>query len=85
MLQLKCFGIYYFLFLASLEFIPLSVQGVAGIRCQKRLEVGVESGSLMLARNDVVFRDDVLFIKRLNFSFVNILWSETKLFIEDGS
>ena len=37
------------------------------------------------ARNDVVFRDEVLSIPKLKFSFINILWSETKLFIEDGS
>ena len=31
-----------------------------------------------------VFRDEVLSIQKLKFSFVNLLWSETSLFIEDG-
>ena len=35
------------------------------------------------ARNDV-FRDDVLSIQKLKFSFVNLLLSETNLIMEDG-
>ena len=36
------------------------------------------------ARNDAVFRDEVLSIQKFEYSFVNLLWSETKLFIEGG-
>ena len=36
------------------------------------------------ARNNIGFRDDVLSIQKLKFSFINLLWSETNLFIEDG-
>ena len=35
------------------------------------------------ARNGVVFRDEILSIQKLKFSFVNLLWLETDLFIED--
>ena len=37
------------------------------------------------ARNRIAFEDDVLSIQRLKSSFVCFLWSETKLFIKDGS
>ena len=40
--------------------------------------------SVWKARNDFIFRDDVLSIQKLKFSFVNLLWSEANLFIEDG-
>ena len=40
--------------------------------------------SVWKARNVVVFRDDVSSTQKLKFSFVNLLWPETKLFIEDG-
>ena len=36
-------------------------------------------------RNRIAFEDDVLSIQRLKSSFVCFLWSETKLFIKDGS
>ena len=35
------------------------------------------------ARNGFVFRDYVLSIQKLKFSFVNLLWSETKLLEDD--
>ena len=31
-----------------------------------------------------MFRDKLLSIQKLKFYFVNLLWSETNLFIEDG-
>ena len=36
------------------------------------------------ARHDIVFKNEVLSIQKLKFSFVNLLWSETNLFLEDG-
>ena len=29
-----------------------------------------------MARNDIVFRNEVLFIQKLKFFFVNVLWAE---------
>ena len=61
-----------------------------GIFCKKELEDSIESGTLCIfwmvwkAKNDIVFRDEVLSIQKLMFSFVNLLWSKTKLSIEDG-
>ena len=40
--------------------------------------------SVWKARNGIVFRDEALSIQKLMFSFVNLLWSETNLFLEDG-
>ena len=34
--------------------------------------------------NRIAFDDEVLSIQRLKTSFLNSLWSETKLFIKDG-
>ena len=36
------------------------------------------------ARNAIVFRDEALSIQKLKFSFVILLWSETKLVLSDG-
>lgn len=36
------------------------------------------------ARNDIVFRDDVLSTQRLKSSFAHFLRSETKVFLVDG-
>ena len=36
------------------------------------------------ARNGVAFKDEVLSIQHLKTSFVNLLWSETKLSIVGG-
>ena len=36
------------------------------------------------ARNSIVFKDETLSIQKLKFSFVNLLWSDTKLFLKDG-
>ena len=63
--------------------------GVEGFFYKERLEDKVESGTFFIfwmvwkVRNDV-FRDDVWSIQKLKFSFVNLLWSETKLYIKDG-
>ena len=32
------------------------------------------------ARNGIVFRDEVLSMQKLKFSFVNLLWSKTNYF-----
>ena len=36
--------------------------------------------SVWKARNDIVFRDEVLSIQRLKSSFVHLFWSETKVY-----
>ena len=84
-----CFGIHYFLFLASLGLLLFQCGTpfwVVGICCQKSLEIGVESGSMHLlvvwkAKSDIVFRDDILSIQKLELFYVNLIWSENKLFI----
>ena len=35
-------------------------------------------------KNKIAFEDDVLFIQRLESSFIYLFWSETKFFIKDG-
>ena len=36
-------------------------------------------------RNDIVFRDEALFIQRLKFLFVYLFWLETKVSLMDGT
>ena len=36
------------------------------------------------AKNSIVFRDEALSIQKLKFSLVNLFWSKTKLFLDDG-
>ena len=40
--------------------------------------------SVWKARNGIVFRDEALSIQKFKFYFVNLLWLETYLFLEDG-
>ena len=58
--------------------------------CRKGWKLVWKAGPLCIfwmiwkARNGVVFRNEVLSIQKLKFSVVNLLWSETDLFIENG-
>ena len=39
----------------------------------------------ILGKNRIVFKDDFLSIQNLKYLFLFLLWSETKLSIENGS
>ena len=41
--------------------------------------------SVWKARKGIVFRDEVLSIQRLKYSFAHLFWSETKVYFVDGT
>ena len=55
----------------------------------KKAEKRVERRSIVYflgkkAMNDIVLRDEVFSLQKVKYFFVNLLWSETKLFFVDG-
>ena len=64
--------------------------GWNGLFVGKRRKIVWRAGPLCIfwtvwkTTNRIAFDDEVLSIQRLKTSFLNSLWSETKLFIKDG-
>ena len=74
--------------LSSVRETLLSWNGsFVGKKCKKVWRMGPFCifWTVWKARNIHTFEDDVLSIQRLKGSFVYLLWSETNLFIKDGS